>query len=63
MITHRAKIRRHLRSARVAAMTFEERRNELREAERRISQKGDRSEPTTPDDTQRPGRNAQGSPS
>jgi hypothetical protein len=45
MITHRTKIRRHLRSARVAALTLEERQQELREAERRIAQDGARSEP------------------
>lgn len=45
MITPRTKIRRHLRSARVAALTPEERREELRAAERRIARKGGRSEP------------------
>jgi len=35
-------------------MTSEERQNELREAERRIAQEDGRSEPATPDDTQRP---------
>ena len=49
MITHRQKIRRQLRSARVAALTSEERRLELREAERRIAQQGDRAEPAASD--------------
>jgi hypothetical protein len=49
MITHRMKIRRHLRSARVAALTSEERRQELREAERRNAQDGDRSAPDARD--------------
>jgi hypothetical protein len=35
MITHRTKVRRHLRSARVAALTPEERSEELRAAEAR----------------------------
>jgi hypothetical protein len=35
MITRRMKIRRHLRSARASALTEEERRQELREAEAR----------------------------
>jgi len=35
MITHRTKIRQHLRSARVSALTPEERREELRAAEAR----------------------------
>jgi hypothetical protein len=35
MLTHRTKIRRHLRSARVAALTPEERSEELRAAEAR----------------------------
>jgi len=51
MIRHSTRIRRHLRSARVAAMTSEERQNELREAERRIAQEGGRSEPAAPHDT------------
>ena len=37
MITHRMKIRRHLRSARVAALTPEERLEELRAAEARCA--------------------------
>jgi len=45
MITHSMKIRRHLRSARAAAMTSEERLLELQAAERRIAQGGDRPEP------------------
>jgi len=45
MITHHMQIRRHLRSARVEAMTSEERRQELRSAEDRIAQDDDRSEP------------------
>jgi hypothetical protein len=51
MIRHSTKIRRHLRSARVAAMTPEERQNELRAAEQRSAQKGGRSEPAAPNDT------------
>jgi len=44
MITHRVKIRRHLRSARVAALTREERCAELRAAEARCAQRHGRSE-------------------
>jgi hypothetical protein len=60
---YRAKIRRHLRSARVSALTSEERQTELREAEQSGAQKRGRSEPATPDDTQGPGSTAHGSPS
>jgi hypothetical protein len=35
MLTHRTKVRRHLRSARVAALTPKERSEELRTAEAR----------------------------
>ena len=45
MITHTMKIRRHLRSARAASLTSEERLQELRAAEQRIAQKGDRPGP------------------
>jgi len=45
MITHRTRIRRHLRSARVAALTPEERREELRAAEARCARGHGRSEP------------------
>jgi hypothetical protein len=51
MIRHSTKIRRHLRSARVAAMTSEERQDELRAAAQRIAQEGGRSEPAAPNDT------------
>jgi len=37
MITHSMKVRRQLRSARVTALTFEERRSEMREAEARVN--------------------------
>jgi hypothetical protein len=37
MITRRTKIRRRLRSIRTSALTEEERRQELREAEERIA--------------------------
>jgi len=37
MITRSMKVRRRLRSARVSALTFEERRAEMREAEARVS--------------------------
>jgi hypothetical protein len=40
MMTHRMRIRRQLRSARVAAMTTEERREALLAAERAIAQTG-----------------------
>ena len=60
---YRAKIRRHLRSARVSALTSEERQTELREAERRIAQEGGRSEPAAPHDRQRPGSKTLGSSS
>jgi len=38
MMTHRTKIRRHLRSARVAALSPEERRDELRAAAERCEE-------------------------
>ena len=41
MINRRMKIRRHLRSVRASALSVEERRHELREAEASIAQ-GDR---------------------
>ena len=44
MLTHRTKVRRHLRSARVAALTPEERREEMRAAEARWTARHDRSE-------------------
>ena len=44
MLTHRARIRRHLRSARVAALTPEKRREEMRAAEARRAAKDERSE-------------------
>jgi hypothetical protein len=44
MITHRQKIRRQLRSARVAALTPEERSEELRAAEARCAARRARSE-------------------
>jgi hypothetical protein len=44
MITHRTKIRRHLRSVRVAALTPEERREELRAAAARCAERHGRSE-------------------
>jgi hypothetical protein len=37
MITYSMKVRRQLRSARVTALTIEERRSEMREAEARMS--------------------------
>jgi hypothetical protein len=37
MITHGMKVRRQLRSARVSALSHEERRQELREAEERVA--------------------------
>jgi len=43
MITHRTKVRRHLRSARVAALTPEDRRDELRAAEARYTERHGRS--------------------
>jgi hypothetical protein len=43
MITRRMKIRRHLRSARVAALTPEERRDELRATEARCAERHGRS--------------------
>ena len=63
MITRRMKIRRHLRSVRASALTEEERRHELREAEARGAYDLDRDEPvesaaspraTDDDDTPRP---------
>ena len=44
MIPHRTKIRRHLRSARVEALTPEERREELRAAAARRAARHGRSE-------------------
>jgi hypothetical protein len=44
MITHRMKTRRHLRSARVAALTPEERREEIRAAEARCAAQHGRAE-------------------
>ncbi len=44
MLTHRTKVRRHLRSARVAALTPEERREEMRAAEAKRVERHDRSE-------------------
>ena len=45
MITRRMKIRRQLRSVRASALTEEERRHELREAEARGAHDLDRDEP------------------
>jgi hypothetical protein len=45
MITHRMRIRRHLRSARVSALTSEERRQALLAAEQATAEDGDRPEP------------------
>jgi hypothetical protein len=47
MITHGMKIRRHLRSVRTAALSEEERRQELREAEERGA-RDHRDEPPEP---------------
>jgi len=44
MIPHRTKIRIHLRSVRVEALTFEERLEELRAAEARCAKGSSRSE-------------------
>jgi hypothetical protein len=44
MVTHRIRIRRHLRSARVSALTAEERREELRAAGK-AAQRDDRPTP------------------
>ena len=44
MLTHRTKVRRHLRSARVATLTPEERREEMRSAAARWAARHDRSE-------------------
>ena len=49
MMTHRTKTRRHLRSARVAALTTEERREEMRAAEAQRAARHDRSEPDAVD--------------
>jgi len=56
MITHRTKIRRHLRSARVAALTPEERREGLRAAEARCAERHGRSEPAGVDPAGATGR-------
>ena len=63
MLTHRTKVRRHLRSARVAALTPEERRDEMRAAEAKRAPKHDRSEqagadPAGPAGTETPGGEA-----
>jgi len=44
MITHGMKVRRQLRSARVSALSLEERRQELREAEKRAARGHSRGE-------------------
>jgi hypothetical protein len=44
MLTHRARIRRHLRSARVAALTPEKRREEMRAAAAIWAARHDRSQ-------------------
>ena len=49
MIPHRTKIRRRLRSARVAALTPEERREEMRAAEASYAARPGRSEPVGAD--------------
>jgi len=49
MIPHRTKIRRHLRSTRVEALTPEERREELRAAEARCAEGHGPSEPAGAD--------------
>lgn len=46
MITRRMKIRRHLRSVRASALSEEERRQELREAEVRAAHGDSQGEPT-----------------
>jgi hypothetical protein len=51
MFTHRTKVRRHLRSTRVAALTTEERREEMRAAEARRTAKHDHSEQADADPT------------
>lgn len=56
MITHRTRIRRHLRSARVAALTPEERREELRAAEARGAERHGRSEQAGADPARAAGR-------
>jgi hypothetical protein len=48
MITRRTKIRRQLRSVRASALTEEERRQELREAEANGAHGRDRDEPDEP---------------
>jgi hypothetical protein len=45
MMTHRMRIRRHLRSARVSALTAEERRLDLQAADQATARKSDRPEP------------------
>ena len=61
MITHGTKIRRHLRSARVSALTPEERREELRAAEARCAERHDRSEQDGTDPAGPAGRDTPGS--
>lgn len=53
MMHHRMRIRRHLRSARVSALTSEERREALRAAEKARAKKH---EPPVPGDAAKPGR-------
>jgi len=56
MLTHRSKIRRHLRSARVAALTPEERRQELRAAEAKCAERHGRSDKAVADPEGEAGR-------
>ena len=61
MLTHRTKVRRHLRSARVAALTPEERREEMRAAEANRAERHDRSEEAGADPAGPAGREPQDS--
>jgi hypothetical protein len=58
MLTHRTRIRRHLRSARVAALTPEERSEELRAAEARVAARHGGSEQAGVDPAGATGREA-----